>query len=332
MENILEIKRLSVSYQIGDKFLKSIDNIDVHFELGKVTGLIGESGCGKSTMINSVMGVLAPNSKISPESEILFLNEDLLSMTDEDLRKFRWMKASMVFQAAQNAMNPTLKISEQLMDSIYDHDKNITKKAAVDKVVELLNLVKLDPDRVFDSYPHELSGGMRQRVIIAMAMVLDPELIILDEPTTALDVITQSFIFDILVEIQNKKNLSMILITHDIALSSKLAHNMIVMYGGEVFEIAETETLFDNPLHPYTIGLLDSMPFIDGDLVEKKTIKGSPPDLVNKTNGCVFAPRCPFQMPICLKVRPDLRKIKDDNDKLRSVACHKVEDENDTIS
>jgi peptide/nickel transport system ATP-binding protein len=316
-ESVLSLKNLSISYSIREGLVKSVENVSIEFEKGKNTAIIGESGCGKSTIANSIIGILSPNSKISDKSEIVFNHKNILKASKEEQRLFRWKVTSMVFQAAQNALNPTIRIGEQLLDSIFDH-KSISTSEATKKVNELLNLVKLDPERVMNSYPHELSGGQRQRVIIAMSMVLDPQLIILDEPTTALDMITQTYIFDILLDIHRKRNLSMILITHDLTAAVKLAHKIIVMYGGKIMESAYTDDLFKNPLHPYSEGLLGAMPFIDGEIVKKKSIKGSPPNLINRPKGCIFADRCYLVEDICRDTEPPLRDLENN----RQIACH----------
>ncbi len=315
-ESVISIKNLSIAYSIREGWVKSVENVSIEFPKGKNTAVIGESGCGKSTIANSIIGILAYNSKISAESQIIFDGKNVLKASKEEQRNFRWKKASMVFQAAQNALNPTVKIGEQLADSMIDH--GINNKAEISKKIEeLLNLVKLDAPRVLNSYPHELSGGQRQRVIIAMSMVLDPELIILDEPTTALDMITQTYIFDILLDIHKKRNLSMILITHDLTAAVKLADKIVVMYGGKVMESGSTEEMFDNPQHPYTEGLLGAMPFIDGTVVKKKSIPGSPPDLVNRPKGCIFNSRCYLVEDRCKNEEPLLKDIGD-----RQIACH----------
>lgn len=315
-ESILDIKNLSISYSIREGEVKSVENVSINFPKGKNTAIIGESGCGKSTIANSIIGILSPNSKIKQGSQINFDGENILNMSKEKQRLFRWQKASMVFQAAQNALNPTVRIGEQLLDSIIDH-QNVNKVQAAAKVTELLQLVKLDANRVVNSYPHELSGGQRQRVIIAMSMVLDPQLIILDEPTTALDMITQTYIFDILLDIHKKNNLSMILITHDLTAAVKLADKIVVMYGGKVMEAGDTEDIFKNPLHPYSEGLLGSMPFIDGSIVKKKSIPGTPPDLINRPKGCIFNSRCYLAEEKCRVEEPPLKNTEN-----RQIACH----------
>lgn len=306
-EYVLEIRNLSVSYQVRDRALVTVDRVSASFAKGRITGLIGESGCGKSTMTGAILGVLPLNAKIHSESEVLFDGENILSWSQERKRLFRWAHASMVFQAAQSAFNPLATLREQLLDSILDHLPAGSVTDATAKVEDLLRLVRLEPGRILDAYPHQLSGGMRQRAIIAMSLVLDPEFIILDEPTTALDTITQSAIFDTLLDIHRKRDLTLILITHDMAAASRLCDRMMVMYGGRIMETNSTTELFKNPVHPYSRGLVDSMPFIDDDLSGKKPIGGHPPDLLNPPSGCIFHPRCHEVVERCRSERPTVR-------------------------
>lgn len=315
-EPVLSLKNLSISYSIREGQLKSIENISLDFAKGKNTAIIGESGCGKSTIANAILGILAPNSQVTKESHIIFAGQNILKIPPEAQRLFRWQKASMVFQAAQNALNPILRIGEQLGDSIRDHSR-ISPVNIQRKLEELLSLVKLDSNRILTAYPHELSGGQKQRVMIAMAMVLEPELMVLDEPTTALDMITQTYIFDLLLDIHQKRNLSMILITHDLTAAVKLADTIVVMYGGKIMESGNTDDLFENPQHPYTEGLIGAMPFIDGSIVQKKSIPGSPPNLIARPAGCIFEPRCYLAQDICKKEEPRLKQLPD-----RVLACH----------
>lgn len=319
-DNIINLKNLSISYSTTEGDLSSIHNINLGFERGKITGLIGESGCGKSTLMNSILKILASNAIISNNSEVLFDDIDILKMNKRDLQKFRWMKVSMIFQAAQNALNPTLTINEQLMDSILDHNPNTKKHLAQARLSELLKIVNLDPERILEAYPHELSGGMRQRVIIAMAYTLMPELIILDEPTTALDVITQSYILDLLQKLQREQNLSMILVTHDLVTAAKLSDNMVIMYGGEIMEVASTEELFSTPLHPYTQKLLNSIPFIDGKLKAYAPEPCIPVNLLKTRSGCIFSENCSMANESCLKNNQSLIEINPGH----FVACHLV--------
>jgi len=318
---ILQIKNMKIDYKVREGLVKSVDGITFDVERGKITALIGESGSGKSTLTGAILRILASNGKISDESQILFEGRDILKMNDPEVRNFRWRRASMVFQAAQNAMNPTVRIKTQLLDSVSDHGDDPNSDTYRDRLNELLSMVRLDPARVLNAYPHELSGGMRQRVIIAMSMIMKPELIILDEPTTALDVITQHYIFDILKEIHKETKLTMMFITHDMAAVAKLADNIGVMYAGKILELAEADELFDHPKHPYTIGLMGSIPSIEGDVIKRKPIKGQTPDLINKPPGCVFHPRCDFAREICSQEEPEFREIA----RGHWVACHFAE-------
>ena len=315
---LLKLKNVKIDYEVSEGFVKSVDNISFHVERGKITAIIGESGSGKSTITGAILGLIAPNGKIHPDSQIIFNDRDILKFNTEELRKFRWHRASMVFQAAQNALNPTVPVKYQLFDSVRDHGENPNGEKYKKRLQELFSLVRLDPKRVLNAYPHELSGGMRQRVIIAMAMIMEPELIILDEPTTALDVITQSYIFDILKEIHEKTGQTMLFITHGMSAVAKLSDKVGVMYGGKIFELASSDVIFDNPLHPYTSGLLNSIPSIKGDKVERKPIKGQTPDLINKPSGCIFHPRCDYVMEECSEIEPEFL----DRGNGHFVACH----------
>jgi len=319
---IVEFKDVKVDYKVREGLVKSVDGVSFCVERGKITALIGESGSGKSTLTGTVLRILAPNGKIAPESKIFFEGKDILSMNTEEVRNFRWRRSSMVFQAAQNALNPTLRIKAQIMDSVSDHGENPENKKYKERLGDLLSMVRLDPGRVLHAFPHELSGGMRQRVIIAMSMILDPEFIILDEPTTALDVITQSYIFDILKEIHEKTARTMMFITHDMAAVAKLSDNIGVMYAGKIFELAGADKIFDSPLHPYTVGLLNSIPSIEGNTVKREPVRGQTPDLINKPSGCVFHPRCDYSEKICLEKEPEFIEIREGH----FLACHKMGD------
>lgn len=316
---ILRFMNLSIDYQVSEGLVRAVDGVSFDVLRGKITALIGESGSGKSTLSSAMLRILSPNGKINPKSRILFEGKDILLMGRNELRNFRWRKSSMVFQASQNALNPTLRIEEQLLDTVTDHGDNAGSKKYRDHLMELLSMVRLEPKRVLRAYPHELSGGMRQRIIIAMSMILNPEFIILDEPTTALDVITQSYIFDILGEIQNKTGLTMLFITHDMSAVAKLGDVIGVMYAGKIFEMAKASDIFERPLHPYTVGLLSSIPSIEGNLIKREPIPGQPPDLINKPAGCVFHPRCKMAIPICNKEEPQFLEVEPGH----YLACHK---------
>ncbi len=317
---ILQFKHVKVDYQVKEGLVKSVDNVTFDVEKGKITALIGESGSGKSTLTGTILRILAPNGKISPESKIIFHGKDILEMTEHEVRDFRWRRASVVFQAAQNALNPTVRIKAQILDTLTDHGKNWRDSKYRERLGNLFSMVRLDPKRVLHAYPHELSGGMRQRVIIVMAMILEPEFIILDEPTTALDVITQSYIFDILKEIHDSTGQTMMFITHDMSAVAKLADAIGVMYGGKIFEFAGADGLFNTPLHPYTKGLLNSIPSIEGDEIKRKPVKGQTPDLINKPSGCIFHPRCDYAEQICSEKEPEFL----DKGKGHFVACYKA--------
>lgn len=301
---LLKIEQLNIAYQVRSRRLKPVENVNLDFMPGSFTALIGESGCGKSTLTAGLLGILANNAQIAPGSHIWFGEQDLLKLNPEARRRFRWQKASMVFQAAQNALSPTLRIGEQLIDTYLDHGGN--REQALAKAQERLKQVRLEPERVLAAYPHQLSGGMRQRVMIALAMMLEPELILLDEPTTALDVITQHYIFDILIEMHRSQGMTMILITHDLSAARDLADTVVVMYGGQIMEKAPASSFFKQPLHPYSEGLLNAQPTLEAGGAVRKAIGGHPPDLGAKPEGCIFHPRCPYVQPECKVKRPPM--------------------------
>ncbi|MFH1726196.1 MAG: ABC transporter ATP-binding protein [Elusimicrobiota bacterium] len=309
MDPILRIRNLSVDYKVREGILAAVEGVDLDIEQGRITAVIGESGCGKSTLTAAILGITAPNAVIREGSGMLFHDRDLLRLSPKELRMFRWNEASMVFQAAQNALNPTMRIEDQFLDTVFDHDAGVSRGQAKAKVADLLRLVRLDPARVLRSYPHELSGGMRQRCVIALSLVLDPEFVLLDEPTTALDTIIQSHIFDILLDIHAKRGLTMVLVTHDMTAAMMLAHRIVIMYGGKVLETGETEEVFQRPLHPYTAGLINAIPSISGSELRCKPIHGPPLDLLNKPSGCVFHPRCPAAEEACRAEAPELAAV-----------------------
>ncbi len=304
---MLKFEHVSVDYLVPEGRAHSVEDVCFELPAGQVTALIGESGSGKTTLTGAVMGLLAPNARILPESRILFRDQNLLTLTPRQLREFRWRQASMVFQAAQSVFNPTITLGEQLVDSGLDHG---CKPA---RVHELLEQVRLDPDRILPAYPHQLSGGMRQRALLAMALMLEPELVILDEPTTALDLITQAYIFDIFEEIQRSSGLTMLLITHDLGAVKRLASYVGVLYSGRLVEAAPTEQLFARPSHPYTQALVGSLPSVDGAEPTGQRLKGQAPGLLHRPAGCVLHPRCPEAVERCSREVPELRG---------GVACH----------
>ncbi len=308
---MLSIRNLSIDYQLAaHKKLSVLENVSLDFPDGCVTAIIGESGSGKSTLMGALLRLLAPNAKIR-QGEIYWGNENLLNLAPEALRSFRWHQASVVFQAAQGAWNPTLTLGQQMLDVCKDHQY----QNAQARMEKLLTQVRLDPARIAKCYPHQLSGGMRQRALIAMALMLEPELLILDEPTTALDLITQSYVFDILAEIQRESKLTMILVTHDLAAVARLADRVAVLYAGTVVEVGSVEDIFMSPQHPYTQILLNSAPPASSD--KKPVSSGAefqPPNLQARPLGCIFSSRCPECKPRCLSETPHLG--------VEMVACH----------
>jgi peptide/nickel transport system ATP-binding protein len=321
---VLELRRLVVEYQLAAKSIRAVDGVDLEIREGEILGLAGESGCGKSTIANAVMQILRPPAEIVGGS-ILFRGEDVAAMSDEARRRFRWSKVSMVFQSAMNALNPLLRVEGQFLDMMRAH-RRISRRAALARAAELLDLVGIDRRRL-RAYPHELSGGMRQRVIIAMALALEPDLVILDEPTTALDVVVQREILQQVQEIQRELGFSVLFITHDVSLLLEVAQRIAIMYAGEIVETATADQLASDARHPYTQGLLQSFPPLHGPLTRLTGILGSPPDLANPPAGCRFHPRCPY----CVATEPALyRRQTTERPKLRliepghDVACHLV--------
>jgi peptide/nickel transport system ATP-binding protein len=299
-----------------------VDHVSFSIAPGEIFGLAGESGCGKSTAAHAIMRLIKPPGRIT-SGELLFDDRDVLAMTDKQLRDFRWRRVSIVFQSAMNALNPVLSIGTQIGDAIRAHEK-MSRGQARDRAAELFELVGIDVSRL-DSFPHQLSGGMRQRAVIAMALALSPELIILDEPTTALDVVVQRDILQQIDDLQSKLGFSILFITHDLSLLIEISTRIAVMYAGRIVELATGDDLFRDPLHPYTVGLMGSFPSITGPIQKMEGIPGTPPDLVAPPRGCRFNPRCPHCTPdnqrlyrLQTEVEPGLREVKPGH----FVACH----------
>jgi peptide/nickel transport system ATP-binding protein len=303
-----------VSYLTTRGPVKAVDGVSFSINPGEVVGLAGESGSGKSTIAGSILRILHPPALITG-GEVLFRNRDILEMSDTDLEQFRWKEISIVFQSAMNALNPVMKIRDQLLDVMIHH--GLSKADANRRAVELFDLVGIEPKRL-DAYPHQLSGGMRQRAVIAIALALNPPLLIMDEPTTALDVVVQKDILEQINLLREKLGFSILFITHDLSLLVEISTHISIMYAGEIVESAAAHELFEYPQHPYTLGLMNSFPSISGEKHKLTGIPGSPPDLVSPPTGCRFHPRCAKVMPICSQSTPLSKLISTDH----RVACH----------
>ncbi len=321
MENILEFKDITVQFKLKKGVLTASNKVSLSVRKGEIIGLVGESGSGKTTLATTALKIVSRPGEIS-NGEIIYNNEDILKLAPNKLNEYRWKEVSMVFQAAQNSMNPIITIKEHFIETVAAHDKNYKEEDVIAKASELLEFVRLNPERVLNSYPHQLSGGMKQRTIIALSLICDPNVLILDEPTTALDVITQAYIFDILKDIHEKLGITMIMSTHDVAVIGSMADRIAVMYAGEIVEIGSVYDIFDNPIHPYSKGLIRATPSLTDDIKQRKAIKGNPPNLINRLVGCQFAPRCEFADETCSKDTIELKHIKDDHF-VRCVKCNR---------
>ena len=307
MNNILEIKNLDLFFSTEKKEFQALYDINLSFERGKIHSIVGESGCGKTMTAMSIMRLLPKNAHIK-SGEILFNGENLLTYKDSQMRNLRGNKIALIPQDPMTSLNPLYTIGNQLVESIQAHT-NVTERQALRKAREVMDMVKIpDANKKLDFYPHEFSGGMKQRIIIAMALACNAELIIADEPTTALDVTIQKQIMDLILDIKNELDTTVILISHDLALVSNYTDFITVMYSGHVVEQAEANEFFKNPKHPYSIALLNSLPNTNPSL-KLKTIMGAPPSIQEKISGCKFHPRCDFYEPgLCDLKNPILKE------------------------
>jgi len=305
---LLEVKDLYTYFYTTKGVVRAVDGVSFTLNKGEVLGIAGESGCGKSTLAYSIIRLVPPPGKIK-SGEIYFMGENILKMDRETFRKkVRWKGISMIFQGAMNALNPVYTVGDQIAEVIMIHE-GLSKREAYVRVYKLLSLVGIDPRRAH-SYPHELSGGMRQRALIAMALALSPSLVIADEPTTALDVVVQAQIMNLLKKLQRDLKTSIILITHDLSLIAEIADKVAIMYAGKIVETGTSEQIYYNPQHPYTKGLLAGIPRIRGEITKLEWIPGVPPDLRNPPPGCRFAPRCKFKFEPCDKEEPPIIEIE----------------------
>ena len=292
-ENLLSIKNLKTHFSVGKSVVKAVDGVSFNLEAGKTFAIVGESGSGKSITALSIMGLLPNNLAQTERGEILFDNKNLINLEENEMRKIRGNRISMIFQEPMTSLNPVYDLSYQISETIILHQKK-SKEQARKIAIEMLDLVGIpEPQKRIDSYPHELSGGMRQRAMIAMALSCNPKILIADEPTTALDVTIQAQIIDLMQELQKKLGMSIIFITHDLGVVSEISDHVMVMYLGNVMEIAETNELFNNPLHSYTKSLIDIAPQISDEKREIKLLRGEIPSPTNPPSGCVFRTRCP---------------------------------------
>ena len=312
-KTLLTIENLKVYYYTSRGVVKAVDDVSLAINRREMVGLVGESGSGKSTLGYAIVRLLPPQGKIV-SGKIVLDGKNLLKLSSSEMRKVRGKEIGMVFQDPLTSLDPLQKVGDQIVETILEH-VNISKKEAYDMAAKALMEVGLPPDRL-DSYPHQLSGGQRQRVMIALATVLKPKLIIADEPTTALDVIVQDRIMELLASLKEELNTSIILITHDISLAAERADKIAVMYAGHLYEYAPSDEIVLKPLHPYTQGLIQSIPdvFVRKEI---KEIKGNPPDLVNPPSGCRFHPRCPYAVEKCMRKEPAMIRINEN----RYVKC-----------
>ncbi|MBM7841246.1 oligopeptide/dipeptide ABC transporter ATP-binding protein [Alkalihalobacillus xiaoxiensis] len=309
-ETILQIKDLRTSFFTKEMEVKAVDGVTFSVEKGKTIGIVGESGSGKSITSLSILNLLSAPGRVK-DGEILFKGEDLTKKTNAQMRKIRGNEISMIFQEPMTSLNPTFTVGQQISESFRIHE-NLSKKQARVRSIDMLKLVGIpSPEKRIDQYPFELSGGMRQRVMIAIALACNPELLIADEPTTALDVTIQAQILELIRDLQNRLGMSVIMITHDLGVVAETCDHVAVMYGGQVVEYAEISNLFNKPNHPYTVGLMKSLPKHDEDIEgDLAIIKGSVPAPADMPAGCRFAPRCPFASEIC-KELPELETKAD---------------------
>jgi peptide/nickel transport system ATP-binding protein len=315
---LLEVKDLKTSFRTDDGIVGAVDGVSFTVEKGQTLGIVGESGSGKSVTCLTIMGLNAKRNTITT-GEALWKGEDLLTMPSRKLRQLRGNDIAMIFQDPMTSLNPVHTIGRQLVEAIQLH-QDVSNKVARARGVELLKAVGIPrAERRMDDYPHQFSGGMRQRVMIAMALVNDPDLLIADEPTTALDVTTQAQILNLIDKLQDDFGSAVIMITHDLGVIAEIADDVVVMYAAEVAEQAPVDNLFKRPAHPYTWGLLGSLPRLDADVERLVQIQGSPPSLLNPPRGCRFHPRCPYVMQVCKEKDPALAPVRDEPE--HTTAC-----------
>jgi peptide/nickel transport system ATP-binding protein len=314
-EPLLEVKNLKTYFYTLRGIVRAVDDVSFELYRGESLGLAGESGCGKSTLAFSLIRLVPPPGKIS-SGTIIFEGKDVTKMSEEEFRReVRWRGISMIFQGAMNVLNPVYTIGDQIAEVFMVH-KGYSKREGLEEAKKLLQLVGIEPRRV-KSYPFELSGGMKQRAVIAMALALSPPLVIADEPTTAVDVVVQAQILNLMKRLKNELRTSIMLISHDLSIIAEVADKIAIMYGGKIVEYGPSDLVYNNPRHPYTRALLNSIPRLRGEIRDLTWIPGTPPDLINPPPGCRFHPRCPHAMERCKKEEPPVVEV----DRNHYVAC-----------
>lgn len=323
-EKILEVKNLSTTFKTERGTYTAVDGVSFYINKGEILGVVGESGCGKSVTSQSILRLFDEKRTASYEGEIFFDGKSLFDYSEKEMSKVRGFDIAMIFQDALSSLNPVFTVGTQIMESLQIH-QNMNKKQAKEEAIEMLRLVGIPaPEKRFGQYPHELSGGMRQRAMIAIALACHPKVLIADEPTTALDVTIQAQIMELIKKLNEELGMGVMLITHDLAVVAETCKRVVVMYLGQIVEEGTIPELFENPLHPYTTGLMKSIPKLDGDR-EKRLymIEGMVPLLSQIPNGCRFAPRCPYATDECRTKMPELTRIND----RQTVRCFKVQKE-----
>ena len=306
---VLSVQGISISYLAHRGRVRAVNKVSFDLHQGEALALIGESGCGKSTLSLGIIRLL-PKTGTIDQGRVLYTNRDgteidMNTLNERQLRRFRWAECAMVFQAALNSLNPVIRVRDMVYDTAHAH--GIHDQAYIRKrMLDLFRKVRLDPERVFNAYPHELSGGMRQRVLLAMGVLLDPQVVILDEPTTAVDILTQRTILEVLKDLRDLMGFSIIFISHDLSIAAEMADTVATMYAGEIVEIGPVNELFYRPRHAYTYGLLEAVPQLGTGAQDLISIPGSPPDLIEPPSGCKFHPRCPLATPRCRAEIPPL--------------------------
>jgi len=306
---VLSVQYVSISYLAHRGKVRAVSHASFDLHQGESLALIGESGCGKSTLNLGIIRLL-PKTGCIDQGRILYAQRDgqvvdVLDLSERQMRGFRWAECAMVFQAALNSLNPVIRVRDMVYDTAQAHGRH-DREQVRKRMLDLFRRVRLDPNRVFNAYPHELSGGMRQRVLLALGVLLDPQVVILDEPTTAVDILTQRTILEVLKELREAMGFSIIFISHDLSIAAEMADTVATMYAGEIVESGPVEELFYRPRHAYTLGLLEAVPKLSTGAQELVSIPGSPPDLIEPPSGCKFHPRCPFATPRCQQEQPPL--------------------------